>query len=218
MLTHARPKSRILGTRDKMCLWVDGELADTVKVWMEQELFLKWNILRWWLCLFLGTIHAVLVLVSIHLSIRKGRVRVLKSETRMKRASQVDTINFTTAEGSPSAYMGSPHPQAFLETSIGSTVAPLWHMGPCLLLTEVVDVAPLMFAIGPEYTGFWTAESPLDAVSSANATRTLRHLQVSPIDTFTIVFWRMAFFFWIVESVVEGVVLCGSAGEWLSKV
>lgn len=32
VLTHARPKSRILGTRDKLCLWVDGELADTVKV------------------------------------------------------------------------------------------------------------------------------------------------------------------------------------------
>ena len=32
MLTHARPKSRILGTRDKLCLWVDGELSDTAKV------------------------------------------------------------------------------------------------------------------------------------------------------------------------------------------
>lgn len=32
VLTHARPKSRILGTRDKLSLWVDGELADTVKV------------------------------------------------------------------------------------------------------------------------------------------------------------------------------------------
>lgn len=32
VLTHARPKSRILGTRDKLCLWVDGEMADAVKV------------------------------------------------------------------------------------------------------------------------------------------------------------------------------------------
>lgn len=32
VLSHARPKSRILGTRDKLCLWVDGELADSVKV------------------------------------------------------------------------------------------------------------------------------------------------------------------------------------------
>lgn len=32
VLTHARPKSRILGTRDKLSLWVDGELTDTVKV------------------------------------------------------------------------------------------------------------------------------------------------------------------------------------------
>lgn len=32
LLAHSRAKSRILGTRDKLCLWVDGELADTVKV------------------------------------------------------------------------------------------------------------------------------------------------------------------------------------------
>lgn len=32
VLSHARPKSRILGTREKLCLWVDGELADSVKV------------------------------------------------------------------------------------------------------------------------------------------------------------------------------------------
>lgn len=32
LLGHSRPKSRILGTKDKLCLWVDGELADTVKV------------------------------------------------------------------------------------------------------------------------------------------------------------------------------------------
>lgn len=32
VLTHGRPKSRLLGTRDKISLWVDGELVDTVKV------------------------------------------------------------------------------------------------------------------------------------------------------------------------------------------
>ena len=32
LLGHSRPKSRILGTKDKLCLWVDGELCDTVKV------------------------------------------------------------------------------------------------------------------------------------------------------------------------------------------
>lgn len=32
LLAHSRSKSRILGTKDKLCLWVDGELADTVKV------------------------------------------------------------------------------------------------------------------------------------------------------------------------------------------
>lgn len=32
LLGHSRPKSRILGTKDKLSLWVDGELADTVKV------------------------------------------------------------------------------------------------------------------------------------------------------------------------------------------
>lgn len=41
-----------------------------------------------------------------------------------------------------------------------------------------MDLAPYMFALGPEYTGLWTAESPLAAVSSANGTRVLRHLQV----------------------------------------
>lgn len=91
-------------------------------------------------------------------------------------------MSFSTAEGPPSAYLGSPHPQAFLDSSVGGTVAPLWHLGPCVLLTEVVDVAPPMFAAGPEYTGFWTAENPLDAVSSANATRTLRQLQVGNCD------------------------------------
>ncbi|CAM9539494.1 unnamed protein product, partial [Laminaria digitata] len=120
VLTHARPKSRILGTRDKLCLWVDGELSDTVKI---------------------------------------------------------DGTTFSTLDGAPSAYLGCPHPQAFLEASIGATVAPLWHLGPCALLTEPVDLAPYMFALGPEYTGLWTAESPLAAVSSANGTRVLRHLQ-----------------------------------------
>lgn len=32
VFSHARPKSRILGTRDKICLWIDGELVDSVKV------------------------------------------------------------------------------------------------------------------------------------------------------------------------------------------
>lgn len=91
---------------------------------------------------------------------------------------QVEATSFTTAEGLPSAYLGCPHPQAFLDSAMGATVSPLWHLGPCALLTEVVDLAPLMFAVGPEYTGFWTAESPLDAMSSAIGTRTLRHLQV----------------------------------------
>lgn len=87
-------------------------------------------------------------------------------------------MNFANTDGAPSAYLGCPHPQAFLDTSVGGTVAPLWHLGPCALITEVVDLAPLMFTAGPEYTGFWTAESPLDAVSSANSMRALRHLQV----------------------------------------
>lgn len=91
---------------------------------------------------------------------------------------QVEATSFTTAEGTPSAYLGCPHPQAFLEASVGETVAPVWHLGPCVLLTEVVELAPQMFAVGPEYTGCWTAENPLDAVSSANAARALRHLQV----------------------------------------
>ena len=91
---------------------------------------------------------------------------------------QIDATTFSTLEGAPSAYLGCPHPQAFLEASIGATVAPLWHLGPCALLTEPVDLAPYMFALGPEYTGLWAAESPLAAVSSANGTRVLRHLQV----------------------------------------
>lgn len=96
---------------------------------------------------------------------------------------QVEAMNFTTPDGPPSAYLGCPHPQAFLDPSVGGTVAPAWHLGPCILLTEVVDIAPYMFALGPEYTGLWTAESPLTAVSSANATRVLRHLQVCDFQT-----------------------------------
>lgn len=87
-------------------------------------------------------------------------------------------MTFTTVEGSPSAFLGCPHPQAFLDPAVGTTVAPAWHLGPCALLTEVIDLAPLMFVLGPEYTGFWTAENPTDAVSSANAARALRHMQV----------------------------------------
>ncbi|CAM9400736.1 unnamed protein product, partial [Scytosiphon promiscuus] len=120
LLAHSRAKSRILGTRDKLCLWVDGELADTVKV---------------------------------------------------------DSTSFTTSEGSPCAYLGCPHPQAFLESSVGATVAPVWHLGPCVLVTEALELAPMMFALGPEYTGIWTAESPLEAISSANAAGALRRLQ-----------------------------------------
>ncbi|CAM9864309.1 unnamed protein product, partial [Choristocarpus tenellus] len=119
-LTHARPKSRILGNFDKLSLWVDGELADTVKV---------------------------------------------------------DSMSFTTGEGPAEAYMGCPHPQAFLNPSVGGTVSPLWHLGPCALLTEVVDLAPVMFAAGPEYTGMWAGEEPMEASSSANASGTLRRLQ-----------------------------------------
>lgn len=90
----------------------------------------------------------------------------------------MDGVSFTTAEGQPSAYMGCPHPQAFLDPTLGATVAPAWHLGPCALLAEVVELSPYMFALGPEYTGFWTSENPTDAVSSANAARALRHLQV----------------------------------------
>lgn len=32
LLAHSRSKSRILGTKDKLYLWMDGELADTIKV------------------------------------------------------------------------------------------------------------------------------------------------------------------------------------------
>ncbi|CAN0329474.1 unnamed protein product [Ectocarpus sp. 12 AP-2014] len=120
LLAHSRAKSRLLGTKDKLHLWVDGELADTVKV---------------------------------------------------------ESTSFTTPEGPPCAYLGCPHPQAFLDASVGATVAPVWHLGPCALVTEFVDVAPLMFALGPEYTGVWTAESPLEAISSANASGALRRLQ-----------------------------------------
>lgn len=90
----------------------------------------------------------------------------------------MEAMSFTTSDGAPSSYMGCPHPQAFLDSTVGGTIAPAWHLGPCALLTEVVDLAPLMFAAGPEYTGVWTAECPLDAVSGANAARVLRHLQV----------------------------------------
>lgn len=90
----------------------------------------------------------------------------------------MDSTSFTTSEGPPCAYLGCPHPQAFLETSVGATVAPVWHLGPCVLVTEALDLAPMMFALGPEYTGIWTAESPLEAISSANAAGALRRLQV----------------------------------------
>lgn len=43
VLTHARPKSRLLGTRDKLSLWVDGELVDTVKVKRYLDIFLLRN-------------------------------------------------------------------------------------------------------------------------------------------------------------------------------
>lgn len=91
---------------------------------------------------------------------------------------QVDATSFTTSEGPPCAYLGCPHPQAFLDASVGATVAPVWHLGPCVLVTEAVELAPFMFALGPEYTGVWTAESPLEAISSANAAGVLRRLQV----------------------------------------
>lgn len=107
-------------------------------------------------------------------------VRGVTSRSRHGRAAlqQVETTSFSAPEGPPSAYLGCPHPQAFLDSAIGATVAPVWHLGPCTLLTEVMDLAPLMFAVGPEYTGCWTAERPLDAVSSAIASRVLRRLQV----------------------------------------
>ena len=91
---------------------------------------------------------------------------------------KVDATSFTTSEGPPCAYLGCPHPQAFLDASVGATVAPVWHLGPCILVTEAVELAPLMFALGPEYAGVWTAESPLEAISSANAADVLRRLQV----------------------------------------
>lgn len=37
LLAHSRAKSRLLGTKDKLHLWVDGELADTVKVGEEAK-------------------------------------------------------------------------------------------------------------------------------------------------------------------------------------
>lgn len=90
----------------------------------------------------------------------------------------MESTSFTTSEGPPCAYLGCPHPQAFLDVSVGGTMAPVWHLGPCTLVTEAVELAPLMFAVGPEYTGVWTAESPLEAISSANAAGALRRLQV----------------------------------------
>jgi len=63
-------------------------------------------------------------------------------------------------------------------------VTPLWKCGPCLLISEVLELVQVqgIYYAGPEYTGCFFGRRPIFQTASALMTSVLRHINALKID------------------------------------